>query len=71
MGIINDGAVTGRSLAVFFLETEGIIEEKNSGKRSGVESLERAEQLVIFVLALVSATEFLDGVGSGLLNYTS
>lgn len=28
MGIINDGAVAGRSLAVFFLETEGIIEEK-------------------------------------------
>lgn len=47
------------------------MKKKNSGKRSGVESLERAEQLEIFVLALVSATEFLDGVGSGLLNYTS
>lgn len=30
VSIINDGAVAGKSLAVFILETEGSIEEKES-----------------------------------------
>lgn len=47
------------------------LKKMNYGKTRSVKSLERAEQFEICVLALVSATEFLDRAGSRLLNYNS
>lgn len=66
MGIINDGTVAGRSLAVFILENEGSIKKKPNIWHKQCQNLERAEQFEICVLALVSAPEFLDRVGSRL-----
>lgn len=45
MGIINDGAVAGRSLAVFILETEGSIEEKKIFDTSSVKILRELSSL--------------------------
>lgn len=36
MGVNNDGAVAGRSLVMFILETEGSIEKRTYGKSNGV-----------------------------------
>lgn len=78
VGIISDGAVAGRSLAMFILETERRIEEKELWEDKQCqkswdcwESLRDLKEFEIHVLALDSATEFLDRAGSRLLNYTS
>lgn len=78
VGIINDGAVAGKSLAVFILETERSIEVKELWEDKQCqtsweswESLKDLKEFEIHVLALDSATEFLDRAGSRLLNYTS
>lgn len=43
--IINDGAVAGRSLAVFILENEGSIEKKKTFDTSSVKTLRELSSL--------------------------
>lgn len=45
MGIINDGAVAGRSLAVFILEKEGSIKKKTTFDTSSVKILRELSSL--------------------------